>query len=115
MQALPLPPGRLAPRLPAMPASEQKSWEQAVAFYREHMLKLDFWDDQEQMARIDSYLAKMDKCPLAISGEVIGNDVARVLTSAAPVYKQYWWPDRTWPIKFLDQHGPASAGVKKLG
>jgi hypothetical protein len=90
MQALPLPPGRLASHLPAMPASEQKSWEQAVAFYREHMVKLDFVDD-EQMARIDSYLAKMENTS-AIGGEVIGNDVATVLTSAAPVYKQYWWP-----------------------
>lgn len=89
MQALPLPAGRLAPRLPAMSTSDRNSWEQAVAFYRERMIKLDFVRD-DQMQRIDSYLAQMENAS-TINGELIGNDVAAVLISAAPVYKRYWW------------------------
>jgi len=88
MSALPLPPGSLAAPLPEMSQSEQKIWEGAVEFYRQHMVQLDFVGD-DQLQRMDSYLTKQESAT-TISGDVIGSDSAAVLTSAAPIYQRYW-------------------------
>jgi hypothetical protein len=85
-----LPAGRSRPMFPDMAASDQKTWGEAVAFYRGHMVERDFVAD-DRLQRIDSYLAKIGNAP-AISSADIGSDVSAVLTSAAPVYKRYWWP-----------------------
>jgi hypothetical protein len=97
-QVLPLQPGSRPSHLPAMSGSEQKIWDGAISFYREHIGKLDFVDD-DQMRRIDSYLAKMENAS-TVSGEVIGDDVSTALTSAAPVYKRYWWPQHDAANRF---------------
>jgi hypothetical protein len=86
-----LPPARSHPVLPEMTASDKKSWDQANAFYRDHIVAQSNFAADDQLQRIDSYLARMENAS-SISGEGIGSDVAAVLTTAAPVYRRYWWP-----------------------
>ena len=89
LRGLPSTTARFSP-LPSMSGSDRKKWDEAVTFYREHIVQRDFVSD-EYLWKMDAYLAKMESAP-TLSGEFIGNAAANALMLAAPIYNQYWWP-----------------------
>lgn len=90
MNALPVPSSALPPiLLPEMPQVEQKTWNDAVEFYRQHMVQFDFVGS-DLLERMDSYLAKQENLNM-LSEDVIGKKIAAVLNSVGPIYKRYWW------------------------
>jgi hypothetical protein len=84
-----LPQDRSRQPAPEIAAGYRGGWDQAVSFYRDSMVSRDLLTD-EQMVRIDSYLARMEGAA-TINGDVIGDELAGVLSAAAPIYRQQWW------------------------
>ena len=78
-----------------MTEAQRRVWDSAVDYYVNTMVKRDLVFDQELVA-INDRLAELERATnLSRSG--LNADLVRVLESAAPVYRERWWPthDRT--------------------
>jgi hypothetical protein len=95
-----LPPTRSGPPLqgPELSSSEQKVWDQAVSFYRQHLAQRDFVQDEE-LQQIDYELGKMESAP-DISCNALKSELCAVLRSAAPVFRLHWWPQHDTANRF---------------
>jgi hypothetical protein len=72
-----------------LPASEQKEWRAAVAYYDSSLAHRDILFDSDMVA-INNRLALLDSSPTIRSSDLDPRLIA-ILERAAPVYRRVWW------------------------
>jgi len=81
------------------PAKQIQAWQDAVAFYRKDLAKRDLLLNSD-MVNINNSLSEMEACP-DLEGKTspscksgLPQDLIEALESAAPVYREHWWPEQ---------------------
>jgi hypothetical protein len=80
------------------PATTSPTWQNALNYYRSDVIKLDLLTDEA--AQTNNRISNLeDKSSLHDSG--LPADLIAVLESAAPYYREHWWPrheraNRAW-------------------
>lgn len=87
----PGPPPRspLVPPSGALSADEQRVWEEAIAFYREHVIQHDLLFDGE-MRTLKRALARAEYDSVFRDSTAMP-ELVRTLNRAAPIYRRHWW------------------------
>jgi len=88
-QAIGIKSGRL-PNLSSLPAPETNAWNQALEYYGRSLANHDLLEPS--MGRINQALALAGNAPTLQAPE-LSKDLARILESAAPIYRARWWAD----------------------
>ena len=120
LYSLAQPPGP-PPRAPAvspvgvLSESEQRTWNDAIAYYRSHVIQHDLLFDNA-MLTVKEALATAERDSL-LTESFDDRDLVRVLNDAAPIYRRHWWPthdamNRLWIAALeplLERLGPRLA------
>lgn len=78
---------------PAWTASEKAAWDVAQSYYREHFAKSSPLFDEGLVAIRDQLAMLEPEASSAALGDLsLEADLARVLATAAPVYRAHFWP-----------------------
>lgn len=74
----------------SLPADKRRAWDAALDYYEHHLATQDLvFDDNliDVTTAIDA-----QESVLSLDGAKLDADLVRVLSEAAPVYREYWWP-----------------------
>lgn len=94
LYALAQPPGP-PPRAPAvspvgaLSRDEQRTWNDAIGYYRGHVIQHDLLFD-DAMRTVKEALAAAEGDSL-LTDSFADRDLARVLNRVAPIYRRHWW------------------------
>lgn len=99
----------------ALPGSDRKKWEAAVAYYDSAMASRDILFDSS-MVTINNRLASADSAA-SLRDSGLDPSLIATLEGAAPVYRRLWWPrhdaaNRAWTARMrelLALHGDSIA------
>lgn len=78
------------PDLAALSPAETSAWNQALEFYGRSLVNHDLLETS--MARMNQTLALAGNAPTPQAPE-LSKDLARILESAATIYRAHWWAD----------------------
>jgi len=99
----------------SVPPSGSQEWDAAVGYYRAEVVKLDPLG--KESARV-SLLLSQQKSPTALDSTGLPVALAKVLNSAADLYRKRWWPvhdraNRGWVSQLTPQLEKYSDALKQ--
>jgi hypothetical protein len=97
--------------LARFPEAERSAWQRAVRYYANGPSRQDLVFDQKLIA-VGNQLARVENA-LSLAGTSFDSAWASVLETAAPLYRQGWWPEhqraniatRSAVQRLIDRHG----------
>ncbi|HEY6328234.1 MAG TPA: hypothetical protein VI756_02780 [Blastocatellia bacterium] len=73
-----------------LPGDKRRAWDAALEYYQHHLATRDLVFD-DSLIDVTTAIDSQESSP-SLNGAKLDPALMRVLTDAAPVYRQYWWP-----------------------